>query len=53
MKRKVGNKLLNEDRKFYSFRHEDGRMVETKAVSEEEAKAQIEKCLKIKLRRAA
>jgi hypothetical protein len=50
--RRVGNKLIEDKRKFYTFSYQLG-FVETKAVTEEEAKSHIEKCLGTKLRRAA
>ena len=53
MVRRIGNKLVKDNRRFYTFKHMDGHLVETKSVSRKEAKEHIEKSLEIKLEEAA
>ncbi len=53
MDRLVNSKIMKDTRKFFTFHHIDGRLIETKSSSKEEAKAHIEKCLKTKLKKAA
>ncbi len=51
--RKIGGFVYVDTREFYKFMMPDGRLIETKAASEAEAKHNIERCLKVKLKEAA
>lgn len=48
MKRIVDGKIMEDKRKFYVFKTFDGLLVETKAVSEEDALLHIKKHIKLK-----
>ncbi len=52
-KRRLNGVVCIDTRKFFKFKAEDGRLIETKAASEKEAQYNIERCLKIKLKEAA
>lgn len=53
VKRIVNDVIIEDKRKFYTFHHMSGYLVETKSTSREEAKEYIEKCLETKLKEAA
>ncbi|MCK4814500.1 hypothetical protein KA005_01915 [bacterium] len=53
VKRVVNDVIVEDKRKFYTFQHMNGYLVETKSGSREEAKEHIEKCLETKLKEAA
>jgi hypothetical protein len=43
--RQIGEFVFVEDRKFFTFHHIEGHLIETKAVTKEEALAHVELCL--------
>lgn len=49
--RSNGSIVVPDTRKFYTFHHFDGRLIETKAASEQEAQEYIEDCLETKIKR--
>ena len=51
--RKIGQYVFVDKRKFFRFKLEGGKEVETKAETAEEAIKMIEDCLEIKLKEAA
>jgi len=53
MDRIINSKIVKDTRKYYTFTHMDGRLIETKSVSKKEAKVHIERSLDIKLKEAA
>jgi len=53
VKRVVNDVIIEDKRKFYTFHHMNGYLVETKSTSREEAKKYIEKCLETQLEEAA
>lgn len=53
VKRVVNDMIVEDKRKFYTFHHMEGYLVETKATSQKEARKHIEKCLETQLKEAA
>lgn len=51
--RRKGNSIVREDRRWFRFMLNDGRVAETKAITAEEAKKYIENCLGTELKKAA
>lgn len=53
VKRVINDVIVEDNRKFYTFQHLDGYLVETKSSTKEEARKHIEKCLNTKLKKVA